>query len=998
MKNLVPKLIHRNMVKSYQRYEQERCFGVITSNSNVIWQPYADLKAKPSGKIVTAGLEELLIWDIKTGELIRKLNDNINPGAYDSNSSKPPAEITYLQYHAENNIVAAGYSDGNIKIWDLTSGSVIINFSGHKSAITMLIFDKTGTRLCSGSRDSNITLWDLVSESGLFKLRSHKDQITGLCFISPQNTAESNLSTENNDLSLMEEEWLVSTSKDGLIKLWDLKTRQCIETHLAHTGECWALNVNNSNTIAITSGVENNFKIWEINLLNEEHKLIEKAVIKKQTTSKCLNIQFKYISNSLNFFFVQNLDRTLEIYRIRPLDEVNSLLKKKKKKLEEKLKSDQPDSDDENDVQKKIDEKMNALKFSTQYHPVTIIRGSSKIRSSAWGNCTSNSLSLSLSLNNNSIENFKIDLPDSVKKLSITNKDITSSKTSTIELKGHRTDIRAIDISSDNKLLATASNGLLKIWNIKTTNCIRTFDCGYALCCKFLPGGALVVLGTKTGDVELYDLASSELLDSVKAHEAAVWSLDVTPNGKTLVTGSADKMVKFWDFKVEQETISGTDKTIPKLKLFHSKVLELSDDILSVKISPDSKYLAISLLDSTVKVFLFDTLKFYLSLYGHKLPVLSIDISFDSKLIITSSADKNIKIWGLDFGDCHRSLFAHQDSIMSVKFIPNSHNFFSGSKDGLVKYWDGDKFDCIQKLPAHQSEVWSIAISGDGNFVASTSHDHSIRIWRETEDQVFLEEEREKEVDELYEATLLNSLEDDENMKNTGKENEEDFDEVTRAGRQTTETLKAGEKLMEALDMGTKDLEEQSEYNKLYQAWLKNQSLAKPSQPSRNPLLVALGDISSADYVIGVIQKIKPSQLEDSLLVLPFSYTLKLLKFMEIWTSFKHDNYSKLEQNKNYLINNLSLLCRILFFIIANNHKELISQKNENLRSQLITVKSQLRVYLNRSCDELGYNIEGLKFITREWNYKHNTEYIDEYEQREHEDKMARKRVYTTIA
>ncbi len=67
------------------------------------------------------------------------------------------------------------------------------------------------------------------------------------------------------------------------------------------------------------------------------------------------------------------------------------------------------------------------------------------------------------------------------------------------------------------------------------------------------------------------------------------------------------------------------------------------------------------------QVFFLDTLKFFLSLYGHKLPVLSMDISSDGALLVSGSADKNIKIWGLDFGDCHKSLFAHQDSIMQAR-------------------------------------------------------------------------------------------------------------------------------------------------------------------------------------------------------------------------------------------------------------------------------------------------------------------------------------------
>ncbi len=55
------------------------------------------------------------------------------------------------------------------------------------------------------------------------------------------------------------------------------------------------------------------------------------------------------------------------------------------------------------------------------------------------------------------------------------------------------------------------------------------------------------------------------------------------------------------------------------------------------------KLLAVALLDCTIKVFFADSLKFWLSLYGHKLPVLSMDISSDSTLLASGSADKNLK-------------------------------------------------------------------------------------------------------------------------------------------------------------------------------------------------------------------------------------------------------------------------------------------------------------------------------------------------------------------
>ena len=119
-------------------------------------------------------------------------------------------------------------------------------------------------------------------------------------------------------------------------------------------------------------------------------------------------------------------------------------------------------------------------------------------------------------------------------------------------------------------------------------------------------------------------------------------------------------------------------------------------------------------MDSTIKVFFVDTLKFFLSLYGHKLPVLSMDISYDSTLIVTGSADKNVKIWGLDFGDCHKSIFAHDDSVTSVRFVPNTHYFFTAGKDGLVKQLDADNFQRILSFKGHLGEVWALAVSPNG--------------------------------------------------------------------------------------------------------------------------------------------------------------------------------------------------------------------------------------------------------------------------------------------
>lgn len=51
-------------------------------------------------------------------------------------------------------------------------------------------------------------------------------------------------------------------------------------------------------------------------------------------------------------------------------------------------------------------------------------------------------------------------------------------------------------------------------------------------------------------------------------------------------------------------------------------------------------------------------------------------------------------------------------------------------------------------------QAWTLEVSPDGSFVLSGGHDRSLRLWRRTEEMVFLEEEREKEMEGLFESEL----------------------------------------------------------------------------------------------------------------------------------------------------------------------------------------------------------------------------------------------------
>lgn len=218
------------------------------------------------------------------------------------------------------------------------------------------------------------------------------------------------------------------------------------------------------------------------------------------------------------------------------------------------------------------------------------------------------------------------------------------------------------------------------------------------------------------------------------------------------MTGGGDNTVKLWNFELVADSNNETAAKV--LSLMHKNTLHVEESVLSVRISPNSKFIAVALLDTTVKIFFLDTFKFYLSLYGHKLPVLCMDISYDYSLIVTGSADRNAKIWGMDFGDCHRSLFAHDDSVMGIQFIPKTHMFFTCGKDGKIKQWDADNFEKILTLPGHLGEAYALCVSPNGKYLVTCGSDRTLRMFERTDEPLVLQDAQEEEREDLENLTL----------------------------------------------------------------------------------------------------------------------------------------------------------------------------------------------------------------------------------------------------
>ncbi|XP_024544362.1 WD repeat-containing protein 3 isoform X1 [Selaginella moellendorffii] len=886
------------MVKSYLRYEECNSFGVVVSaESNLCYDS--------TGKLLIAGaLDKLLVWNVKQGLCVHSLAPSLPESGSrpavtaiactPASSSLVSSHILVFHFSSLDDFfrlleVASGYSDGSLRIWDIVKGACESTMNSHRGAVTALRYNKNGSLLATGSKDTDVIVWDTVGETGLFRLQGHRDQVTDVVFIENGNK-------------------LLTSSKDTFVRVWDIQTQACVQTIVSHRSEVWSLDVDPLERYVVTGGADMELRLFQVSSEPSSDPgkwevLQLLGDVKKQSHDRVVTLRFNELGTLLG---CQCAGKSLEVYSLH--DDKEALKKAKRRKRRKREKADKTEKPENVAVTEPEDG--NEFQASDYIRLLQIVRLKHKARSFAISPLHSRKevmCTLAVSLHNNSLEVHEVQAE-------------SSAKVHSIDLPGHRSDVRSAVLTMDGTLLLTTSHNAVKIWNPTTGSCLRTMEAGYGLCGLFGPGNHHAIVGTKTGALEIFDVRSGERVRAVEAHSGAVWSVSALPNGEGFVTGSADNDVKFWRF----DLVQADDKAFKQLTIENVRTLRMAEDVLAVRVSPDGKYLAVALLDSTVKIFFTDSLKFYLSLYGHKLPVLCIDISSDGALLASGSADKNMKIWGMDFGDCHKSLFAHHDSVMALKFVPNTHYIFSVGKDRVVNYWDADKFQHLLRLEGHHAEIWCLAVSFYGDFIITGSHDRSIRRWERTEEPFFIEEEREKQLEARFDSELDDSRAPRQEAPEEGASG--------LAGRKTQDTVSAADSIIDALDLA------EEERKKI----LEHKEAGEKTKFQPNVMMLGL---SPAAYVLRAVTSVRPSDLEQAFLMLPFSDALKLLEYVKQWIP----DGSQVE-----------IVGRVATMLLRIHHEQLIATPSARA---IVTSVQEIHGSVRSFKNVLGRNIAAMSYV-----------------------------------
>lgn len=218
--------------------------------------------------------------------------------------------------------------------------------------------------------------------------------------------------------------------------------------------------------------------------------------------------------------------------------------------------------------------------------------------------------------------------------------DIPTDKPRTVDAHSHR--ILAIAVSPDGKTIFSGSRDhLIKPWDYNTGKIRWNMSEGKIRYC--LPGdyGTVIALNisssgwflaSSTGDniVRLWNLETHQLLPTSFQHSDLVWTVAISPDGKTLICGCRDKTIRLWDVTTGKEKHSLTNH---------------SAEVWTVAISPDGQTLASGSGDNTIKFWNLHTGQLLYSLESHSNAVSALAFSPDGKFLVSASKDKIVKVW-----------------------------------------------------------------------------------------------------------------------------------------------------------------------------------------------------------------------------------------------------------------------------------------------------------------------------------------------------------------
>jgi serine/threonine protein kinase len=192
--------------------------------------------------------------------------------------------IYSVRFSPDGSILASGAADRRIRLWNTNTGKIISTLSGHEEAIMAMQFMPNGKILISAGVDRSIRFWDVEQRQLIKTIEAHDLPINALAIsrdgqliisgstdltvrVRQLGTPDSHILQGHQSAVLAvaispDGKTIASGSMDGKINLWDVDSKQLINSFQAHQGAVKSIVFQINGQFLITASLDRTIKIW----------------------------------------------------------------------------------------------------------------------------------------------------------------------------------------------------------------------------------------------------------------------------------------------------------------------------------------------------------------------------------------------------------------------------------------------------------------------------------------------------------------------------------------------------------------------------------------------------------------------------------------------------------------------------------------------------------------------------------------------------------------
>lgn len=210
-------------------------------------------------------------------------------------------------------------------------------------------------------------------------------------------------------------------------------------------------------------------------------------------------------------------------------------------------------------------------------------------------------------------------------------------------------------------------------------------------------------------------------LRTTTAHQAEVSALAVSPNGRLLASGGADKTIQLWAVESAELLYRWTGRSL-------LSPVGHRDRITALTFSPNSRVLISASTDGTIQQWDLQTGQQFSELPGQGWGIGAIALSPKEPLLVSGGSDGLIQLWDLEAEKLIANLVQLAEPITALQIDPAGQSLWSSSGKPICQ-WDLQTDRLIATLAGHVTGVTALALDSQHCTLISGGRDRLIKLW-----------------------------------------------------------------------------------------------------------------------------------------------------------------------------------------------------------------------------------------------------------------------------